>query len=104
MVLYEVTARVELPAAGEYATWLVEHVRQMLEIRGFTSARIWERTDLPEAEQARHREFVAQYELESQAALDSYFREHSARMRGDANARFGGKFVVTRRVFGEVRA
>ena len=47
MVIYEVNLEVDKAIEEEYATWLADHVREMLEMDGFESAEILRDEDVP---------------------------------------------------------
>lgn len=94
-LLYEVNLSVERVVAGEFRAWLVQHVQEMLELPGFTDARILEVVD---AEDADRVVFRTHYGMPDQAALDAYLRDHAPRMRAAGVARFGDRFRATRHV------
>lgn len=96
MVIYEVNLAVDAEIAGDYAAWLALHIDEVLRVPGFVSAEWWE----IEGEQTpggRVR-WCVQYRVESREALDTYFQDHAARLRGDGLERFGGRFEAHRRV------
>ncbi len=93
MLLYEVNVHVAAPLADAYRDWLEQHVGEMLGFEGFVEAEVFE--DAPDESGRR---FVAQYRIESQAALDQYLKEHAPRMRADGTKRFGDGISATRRV------
>lgn len=96
MIVYEVDIRVEAGCADDYRQWLRDHVAAMLALPGFTAAEVFEVVaSPPDPEQVG---LCVHYRLRDQAALDEYLREHAARMRADAVARFGDRFQATRRV------
>ena len=93
MVIYEVNLAVENDVAEEMATWLRDHIGEMLAIDGFEGAAWYQR----EAETGRQ-QWTVHYRLTGQRALDAYFDEHADRMRQDGLDRFGGRFDATRRI------
>lgn len=95
MIVYEVNLAVDPEIAEAYAAWLEPHIDEVLAVDGFTGAE-WFEVDAPEGD-ARVR-WSVQYRLRDRAALDAYFAEHAARLRGDGLTRFGGRFEATRRV------
>ncbi len=95
MVIYEVNLDVDDAIANEYAAWLREHIRDMLEIDGFVAA-AWYTRDGDDAE--GRRAWTIHYQLEDRAVLRTYFDEHAERMRGEGVARFEGRFEAARRV------
>ena len=94
-LIYEVNLSVERAIADDFRAWLIEHVQDMLELPGFTDARILEVLDVEDAGRVV---FRTQYSLPDQAALDAYFREHAARMRAAGVTRFGDRFSASRHV------
>jgi quinol monooxygenase YgiN len=98
MIVYEVRAAVDAEVAEAYRAWLEPHVREILAIPGFTGAELY-REDDPGARPV----FTVRYHLDSHAALETYLREHAARLRADGLARFGDRFSTTRRVLELVR-
>ena len=94
-LIYEVNLSVERAIGDEFRAWLIHHVQDMLELPGFTDARILEVLD---AEGAEKVVFRTQYSLPDQATLDAYLRDHAARMRSAGVARFGDRFTATRHV------
>jgi quinol monooxygenase YgiN len=95
VIVYEVNLRVQRTIAAAYLSWLESHVAQMLALPGFVSAQTF---TAPDHEDEQVRAFCVQYRLQDRAALDGYLREHAARMRADAVARFGDRFSAGRRV------
>ena len=124
MIIYEVNIRILAEAAEDYAVWLDDHIRQILEIDGFVSAEWFEVEEdqetreleqavrqavrLDESIPAELREaaavsvetslFTVQYRLQDRYSLERYLMLHADRMRRDATERFGDKFAATRRV------
>ncbi len=96
MLVYEVNLDVDAGIAGEYRAWLDDHVRAMLALPGFVSARVFEVVATPP--DATRAEWCVHYALRDDAALEAYLREHAPRMRRDGLARFGDRFRATRRV------
>jgi quinol monooxygenase YgiN len=96
MIVYEVDIEVEAACAADYRRWLHGHVAAMLALPGFTGAEVFEVVTSPP--DPGHLGLCVHYRLRDEAALDDYLREHAARMRADAVARFGDRFQATRRV------
>lgn len=94
-LIYEVNLSVEPTIADDFRAWLIEHVQDMLELPGFTDARILEVLDV---EDKRRVVFRTHYSLPDEAALDVYLRDHAARMRAAGITRFGDRFSATRHV------
>ena len=98
MVIYEVNQSVDADVAEAYAAWLGPHIDEVLAVPGFVSAEWWAVEPDGEADAGARRRWCVQYRVESRAALQTYFDEHAARLRGDGLARFGGRFEATRRI------
>ncbi len=94
-LIYEVTVAVDADVADAYRAWLVDHIPEVLDAGGFDDAAVYAVADAP-ADGRRH--LVVQYAVPSRAALDAYFVEGAARLRADAEARFGGRFTASRRI------
>ena len=95
MIDYEVTVTVDAELAEAYRAWLNGHVRQMLALPGFVTARLAELVEpLPPGQCG----WCVRYRLVDEAALASYLRDHAAALRGDGLARFGDRFQARRRV------
>lgn len=95
-VCYEVNITLDSAIEADYRAWLAAHVAQMLALPGFMSARVLDVRDPVPAD--GHVALCVQYWLTDAAALQDYFDQHAARLRGDGMARFGGRFSATRRV------
>lgn len=93
-VVYEVTLEVETDIVTEFDQWLAGHVQALLQLPGFTDARV-----LRGADGASPTVRVVQYLLSDQRALDDYLRIHAARMRDAGLSRFGSRFKASRRSF-----
>lgn len=98
-LIYEVSLAVDPEIAEAYEAWLRVHVLEVLDNPGFDSATI-HRADAPEGDGRRH--FVVHYAVRDRAALEAYFASDGPRgaqaMRADGVARFGERFVATRRI------
>lgn len=129
MILYEVNIRILAEAADEYAAWLDDHIRQILEIDGFVSAEwfeVEEDQETRELEEAVRqavrldesipselreaaavsvdtRLFTVHYRLTDRRSLEHYLMLHADGMRRDGIERFGDKFAATRRVMKRVK-
>lgn len=94
MVVYEVNLHVDTDVAEAYVAWLHEHIREILQLHGFTGATLY----IADAEEDGRRHFTVHYVLRDRASLDDYFERHAARFRQDGLDRFGGRFTADRRV------
>jgi len=96
VIVYEVNLAVDRDIVDDYRAWLSAHVAEILRLPGFVDARI---LDVLEPAQDAHRvALCVQYTLRDRASFDAYVRDHAPRMRGEGEARFGGRFQVSRRV------
>src|SRR5690606_19322006 len=100
VVIYEVNLSVDAEVAGAYAAWLGPHIDELLALDGFLgAARFAVEGDAGSGPgRAPRVRWCVQYRLRDREALDRYFEEHAARLRGDGLARFRGRFEATRRV------
>ena len=96
MIIYEVNLFVKRDIEAAFRAWLDAHVREVIALPGFTGARVLERIEPPCA--ADEVVVCTQYRLTDSAALETYLRDHAARMRADGVARFGDSFRAERRV------
>ena len=95
-LVYEVNLDIEAAIGADYLAWLRPHVAEICALPGFTGARLHEVVDPPAPPGRRH--LCVQYRLVDAAALEAYLRNHAPRLRADGLARFGGRFVASRRV------
>lgn len=100
-IVYEVNIAVDAAVQDDYRRWLRGHIDEILSLPGFVGARMFEVLDPPVAGRVS---LCVQYRLTDQDALDDYLRDHAPRLRGDAMARFGGRFEAQRRVLRPRRA
>ena len=95
-VIYEVNIEVDAAAHDEYRAWLQGHIAEILELPGFTGAKMFDVLEPPPS--AGRIGLCVQYALKERACLDDYLRDHAPRLRADGVARFGDRFQTTRRV------
>ena len=96
MIVYEVNLAIDRDIADAYRAWLATHVAEILQLPGFVDARILDVLEpVPDAGQTA---LCVQYTLRDRASLETYVRDHAPRMRGEGEARFGGRFRASRRV------
>jgi hypothetical protein len=93
-VIYEETTACEPGTESEFRRWLKGHVAAMLELPGFTGARVLEVVSADD-DWPRH---TVHYYLTDRAALDDYLAAGAEQMRGNAAARFGDAIRTERRV------
>jgi len=101
MLFYEVNLTVTSDAINEYAAWLREHVREMLEIDGFEAAAWYVRSDdaetIPDGDDVQGtRHWTIHYQVRDRDALQAYFDDHAERMRA-AGEPYADDVEVTRR-------
>ena len=97
-VIYEVTLNVDREIIDEFDDWLSGHAMEMLELPGFTAARIYAAESDDESRACR----IARYELESRALLDEYLAGPAAAMRQSGADLFGDRFDASRRIMSPV--
>lgn len=110
-MIYEVKLSVHKLAAGKFAHWLPEHVKQVLACPGMKQARIYRGegetpAGFPSAEsksQADHVIWTVQYDVESADALEVYLKDYSPGLRAKTEAEFGDQVSGTRRSFEAVQ-
>ncbi len=94
--IYEVTLSIDQGVAADVDAWLAEHVAEMLELPGFTGAKVFALDD--EHERVRR---VTHYYLDSDSALEQYLAGPAAHMRQATVEKFSDCFDTTRRVLYE---
>lgn len=95
-IVYEVNIEVDASAHDDYRIWLRDHIADILALPGFTGAKMFEVLDpLPSAGRIG---LCVQYALKERAYLDDYLRDHASRLRAEGLARFGDRFLATRRI------
>lgn len=98
-VIYEVTLDVDAGIRAELDAWLKTHVHAMLQLPGFLDAKILRPETRPASTDSNTSvRRVVRYKLASRTDLEHYFREHAARVRAEAAARFGQGLRTSRRV------
>ena len=95
-IVYEVNIDLDAAIETDYRAWLRDHVAQILALQGFIDAQVFDVID--PAPSSGRIALCVHYRLRDEAALQDYFDQHAARLRGDGVARFGGKFNASRRV------
>ena len=94
-VVYEVNIDLDAGIEAEYRAWLPGHVDELLALPGFIDAQVF---DVVDPSTDGRIGICMQYRLRDETSLRDYFERHAPRLRADGIARFGGKFVATRRV------
>jgi hypothetical protein len=70
--------------ALDATVWLNEHAKGLLDVPGFLTAEVFEHV----SDDDTKRQFVAQYRVENQQAMDAYFTEHAPARRNEAMASY----------------
>ena len=96
MLLYEVSLRVERASAEALLAWLPGHMQRILALPGFEAADAFEVVEQPP--DAGHLLLCMHYRLHDAAALDTYLRDHAARMRAESAELFGSRVRASRRI------
>lgn len=92
--IYEVSLTVDRDLAAAFDEWLAAHMRDMLALPGFVSARSF----VVDTDEPGRVGRIAQYVLESEEALDEYLQGPAAAMRESAALLFEGRYSASRRV------
>lgn len=95
MVIYEVNITVNEAIYNDYYAWLIQHIKEILQIKGFVKAEVGKVEQDIATEKVQLR---ISYYLESYEYLQHYLTEHSPKMRAEAQSRFGDQFSATRRI------
>lgn len=101
MIIYEVNLIIQPQIWSQYTTWLAKHIEEILLIKGFEWADIFQILE-PEADQAG--QICVQYHLTNHKALKLYTKQHAAEMRQQAIDLFGDQFSASRRVLQAISA
>jgi len=94
MIIYEVNLSIEHVLESAFIPWLKEHIEEMLNFKGFTSASLLKDME----NNTRSVNWVVQYKVESRVDLDNYFANHAERMQQEGLDRFCDGFSATRRI------
>lgn len=97
-VIYEVNVAVSTSIQKEYSTWLQGHIPQILQFKGFRSAK-WFQEERVKTDSKDKIFWIIQYEVSDRRDLEEYFTQHAPRMREEALQKFGNAFEVHRRIF-----
>lgn len=98
VVIYEVNLVVDEAVKLEYAKWLPVHIREILALKGFESAK-WLHKEAEENDEKGKTCWTIQYYLTDRKSLDDYLRDHAPHFRKDGLDRFGANFSAWRQVF-----
>lgn len=92
MIIYNVTINVDKTITKEWLVWIKEHIPQVLATGKFKEAKLTK--VLVEDEESDT--YSVQYRAHSREALDAYYAEDAARLRGDGLTRFADKMLAFR--------
>lgn len=96
MITYEVNLTIDNIIIDDYYHWLIQHVKQMLQFNGFSSAEIAKEKTPEKSTQTK---ITVWYTLNSEESLNHYLENFAPAMREDGIKRFGNQFSATRRIF-----
>ena len=98
MLIYEVNLSVDADIANEYASWLREHIREMLQGDGFESAAWYTPDDQAGDQSGDQRHWTVHYHVSDRKHLQDYLEHRAEAMRTSGLERFEGRFQADRRV------
>lgn len=97
MIIYEVNLTINNEIYNDYYPWLVSHMDDMLQFRGFEKAEIFQEETTESNSQTT--KLIVHYTVSSEANLQDYLQNHAAKMRAGSAEKFGDQFSAARRVF-----
>ncbi len=101
MVLYNVTINVDDSIREEWLKWMKEvHIPNVLQTGLFLHHRIFKLLTVVEDNDGTN--YAIQYYCESMQRYREYEHKYAARLQGEVNERYAGKFVAFRTVLEEV--
>lgn len=92
MIIYNVTINVEKTITKEWLEWIKEHIPRVLATGKFKEAKLTKVL----VEDEHTETYSIQYRAYSREALDAYYAEDAARLRGDGLKRFADKVLAFR--------
>ncbi|MDX9749598.1 MAG: DUF4286 family protein [Flavobacteriales bacterium] len=93
MILYNVTISIDLDAHDDWLAWMKEvHIPDMLATGLFTAAHLHRVL----ADDDGGLTYAVQYHAPDMAHYERYRDTHATRLQGEAEARFGGRFMAFR--------
>lgn len=95
MVIYEVNISVPSSLFQQYYEWLIPHIHQILEIKGFQSAEVG-LVENDQEEDMHHLRIC--YALDSYDSLQNYLTVHAPSLRQESTDRFNDQAKITRRI------
>jgi hypothetical protein len=97
MVIYQVNLEIEPSIIDEYMSWLVVHVKEMVQFPGFQNAVIL--NEQQSSPQSNCISLAVQYSIESMKDLDYYLHHYAPKMRESGIQKFSNKFKASRKIF-----
>jgi len=97
MIIYEVNLTVHPEVSSGYKLWLEDHIKEMLNFKGFKKALF-----LENLEETPSSQWTVQYFIDSKENLDDYLSHHAKIMREQALDKFSGQFSASRRIFSTI--
>lgn len=95
MVIYEVNLVIKAEIYEQFKAWLIAHVKEVLQCRGFKEAKVLLENDNSNGE----KKITCHYWVDSHASLENYLVHHAPALRQDGIDKFGNQFSAMRRVF-----
>lgn len=95
-VTYEVNLTIQVEVAQAFKQWLLPHVEEMLQIKGFSDVALYRVLDPVEP---AYEQIVVLYTVDSMEDLAHYLQHDAARMRQKTQDLFGNQFSVSRRIY-----
>ncbi|REE27818.1 uncharacterized protein DUF4286 [Winogradskyella pacifica] len=92
MIIYNVTLNIDKSIHQEWLKWIKEHIPQVLATGKFKEAKLTKVL----VEDDETETYSVQYRAHSRDALNSYYAEHSERLKQDGLQRFGDKVLSFR--------
>lgn len=96
MIVYNVTVKLDEEIREAWLDWIRNgHMQEVLNTGCFDEAHLYE---LKEPEEESADTFIVQYVTDRMERYETYTRDYAARLRGDGQKKFEGKFVAFRTV------
>lgn len=95
-VKYEVNLTVQVEVAHEFKQWLLPHVQEMLQFKGFSKVDLYSVLDPIEP---AYEQIVVLYTIDTLEHLEHYLENFSAHMRQQTQDLFANQFSASRRIY-----
>ena len=92
MIIYNVTLNIDKSVHQEWLEWVKEHIPQVLATGKFKEAKLTKVL----VEDNESKTYSIQYRAHSREALETYYTEHSERLKQEGLKRFGDKVLSFR--------